>query len=169
MKNLLVISVAAAAAALALADENRSKEPPATLIEKTTEIVRERKEPVSDTTKRVGTLTREMWFKSHAYQSEDPTIYRVGAEQKLTELAQEIAAVKTDAGVEPPAYFRTRVLALEQQHAYLTAQLPKLTPEEIKARMSGNRLAFDQCIEALEEAIDQAAHEARKLVKVALK
>ena len=79
MKNVLRLSVIAVTAAFAVADENRSKEPPATLIEKTTEIVRDPKAVGADTTKRVGTLDRERWFKSHAYQSEDATVYRIGA------------------------------------------------------------------------------------------
>ena len=116
-----------------------------------------------------GISGRALWIKSRGYLSEEPIVYRLGAEQHLAAVGLEIVQVKIDAGIEAPAYFRTRVLALEQQHAYLTVQLPKLTPEQIGNRMSGERFAFDQCMEALEEAIDQAGHEAGKLTKIALK
>ena len=173
MKNILTIIILAVATALAMADDTplirTQKDPSGDIIDKTKEIARDAKDAVVDTTKRIGTTARAMWIKSRGYMSEDPTVYRMGAEQKLTELGEEIAMVKVNAGMEQPAYFRTRVLALDQQHAYLTAQLPKLTPEEIKIRVAGGRFAFDQCVEALEEAIDQAEHEARRLTKIALK
>jgi len=173
MKNILSITILAVTAALAVADDKplaiRLENLSGNIVEKTREIVHATRDAAVDTTKRADIGARAMWIKSDGYLSEDPTIYRLGAEQHLAGLGEEIALVKMDAGIEPPSYFRTRVLALEQQHAYLTVQLPRLTPEQIKARMSGGRFAFDQCIETLEEALDQAQREARRFVKIALK
>jgi len=102
-------------------------------------------------------------------QRRPPSSFAWAREQQLAALGLEIVQVKNDAGIEPPAYFRTRMLALEQQHAFLTVQLPKLTPEEIRNRMSGKRLLSINAMGALEEAIDQAGREAGKLTKLALK
>ncbi len=121
----------------------------------------------AESPQRLDFNARALWIKSRAYQSEDPFVYRLGAEQKLSEFRGEIASVKEDAGLESPAYFRTRVVALEQHHAYLAGQLARLTPNQIAERMTGARFAFDQCIEALEEAIDQARNEVRKLTMLA--
>lgn len=173
MKNIVTIIILTVTAALATADDkllaNRLEVLPPNVIEKAREITPGTRNAAVDPAQGFGISGRALWIKSLGYLSEEPIVYRSGAEQQLAALGLEIARVKNDAGIEPPAYFRTRVLALEQQHAYLTAQLPKLTPEQIRNRMFGGRFAFDQCMGALEEAMDQAGHEAGKLTQIALK
>src|SRR6267142_627547 len=87
MKNILSITILAVTAALAVAEDkplaNRLEELPGNVVEKTREIARDAKDAVVDTTRRVGTTARAMWIKSRGYLSEDPTVFRVGAEQKL--------------------------------------------------------------------------------------
>ena len=172
MKNIVNIIIFTAAAAFAIAEDKplvRLDVLPRNVAEKGREITPGSRNAAEELAPGPGVSGRMLWIKSRGYLSEEPIIFRLGAEQHLAGLGLEIAQVKRDAGTESPAYFRTRVLALEQQHAYLTVQLPKLTPEQIKDRMSGARLAFDQSMEALEEAIDQAGREAGKLTKIALR
>ena len=68
---------------------------------------------------------------------------------------------------EAPAYFVTRLLALDEQHKHLTKRLALLSPEQIKDRSSGPRYDFDQCVGDLEQAIDQAKDGAGALPKIA--
>ncbi len=77
--------------------------------------------------------------------------------------------MKATAPTTHPPYFHTRLQSLEEQHEHLTAMLGKLTPEQIKVRMSGARYAFDESVENLEQAIDQARAEAKTLARVASK
>ena len=55
-----------------------------------------------------------------------------------------------------PAYFRTRIQSLDEQHEDLTTRLALLSPAQLKDRSSGPRYEFDQCVGDLEQAIDQA-------------
>jgi len=171
MKNIIPIIILTVAAVLATAEDkllaNRLDVLPPNVAEKGKEITPGTRSVAVEPAR--GISGRALWIKSGGYLSEEPAVFRLGAEQHLATLALEIAQLKNDAGMEPPAYFRTRMLALEQQHAFLTVQLPKLTPEEIRNRMSGKRFAFDQSMGALEEAIDQAGREAGTLMKLALK
>jgi hypothetical protein len=173
MKNIIPILILTVTAALVTAEDkllaNRLDVLPPNVAEKGREIAPGTKNVAVEPEQGRGISGRLLWFKSGGYLSEEPIVYRLGAEQHLAALGLEIVQLKNDAGIEPPAYFRTRVLALEQQHAYLTVQLPKLTPEEIRNRITGKRFAFDQCMGALEEAIDQAGREAGKLTKLALR
>ena len=173
MKTIAKIIILIATAALATAEDklllSRLEILPRNVAEKGREITPGTRSPAADLAPQPGISGRALWIRSLGYLSEEPFVYRLGAEQHLATLGLEIAQVKNDAGIGAPAYFRTRVLAIEQQHAYLTVQLPKLTSEQIRNRLSGGRLAFDQCIGALEEAIDQAAREAGKLTKLAFK
>ena len=173
MKNIIPIIILTVAAALATAEDkllaNRLDVLPPNVAEKGKEITPGTKNAAVEPDQERGISGRALWIKHRGYLSEEPIVYRLGAEQHLATLGLEIAQLKNDAGIEPPAYFKTRMLALEQQHAFLTVQLPKLTPEEIRNRMSGGRFAFDQCMGTLEEAIDQAGREAGKLPKLALK
>ena len=67
-----------------------------------------------------------------------------------------------------PAYFQTRLLALDQQHEYLAKRLALLSPDHLKDRSSGPRHDFDQCVGDLEQAIEQAKEDAGKVAKMTL-
>src|SRR4051812_36153009 len=109
---------------------------------------------------------RNFWIKSKGYLSEDPQTFSQGAQQTLAELGRDIdmVAAKTDVG--RPPYFETRLQSLRQQHEHLSQKLQELTPDAIKSRTNGPRYAFDQCIDSLEKAVDQAENEADVLAKV---
>ena len=64
-----------------------------------------------------------------------------------------------------PTYFRTRVLALDEQYENLSTRLASLSPEQIKDRSSGPRYDFDRSLGDLEQAIDQAKDGAVTLSK----
>jgi len=133
------------------------------------EIIPGTRGAITDPTQRPAISGRALWIKSRGYVSEDPVVFRLGAAQHLAALGLEITQLRNDSGIEPRAYFRTRILALDQQREYLGAELARLTPEQIQERMSGGRIAFDQSMEALDEAMDQAGREAGRLSRIALR
>jgi gas vesicle protein len=173
MKSILTISILAATGALAFADEKpvaeRARDAASGVVDKTKEVARDATDAVVGAAYKVGNVTRGAWKKTKAAVSEDPIAFREGATQTLRELGREIGEVKTTAPTTHPAYFRTRLQALDQQHEHLNAMLAKLTPEQIKVRMSGARHAFDESVEDLEDAIDQARKEAKTLARVSVK
>lgn len=170
MKTILTTTICSAMLTFVCvaADENkplaeRAKDTTNSVIDKTKEVVSETKDAVVDTARNVGEATRTTWIKTKGYLSEDATTYREGATQTLKELSGEITTLKTMVPAQHPEYFRTRIQAMEQHHQQLTMDLAKLTPDDIKVRMSGKRYAFDQSVESLEEAVNQAQKEAKRL------
>lgn len=152
------------------ADENkplteRAKDTTNSVIDKTKEVASDTKDAVVDAARNVGEATRTTWIKTKGYLSEDAVTYREGATQTLNELSGEITQLKAMVPAPHPEYFKTRIQALEQHHQQLSMDLAKLTPDDIKTRMSGMRHAFDQSLESLEEAINQAHKEAKRLGK----
>ena len=111
--------------------------------------------------------TGAAWAKTKAYVSDDMPVYREGASATLASLSREIAEVNAQTPKAAPAYFRTRLLALDEQHKHLAKRLARLSPEQLKDRSSGPRYDFDQCVGDLEQAIDQAKDGAATLSKTA--
>ena len=173
MKHLLATTILAAAACIAQAEDKsipeKARETAGTVVEKTKEVARDTKDAVVGTARKAGKATRAAWAKTKAYFSEEAPVYRTGANVTLTELAKEIAEVQAQTPRAAPAYFHTRLRALDEQHEYLVKCLPLLTPEQLKDRSSGPRHDFDRCVGDLEQAIDQANDGARSLAKTALK
>jgi hypothetical protein len=109
------------------------------------------------------TVTQQMhdfWIKSKAYLSNDWNTFKEGAQITLADLDKQISAVAAKTDLQTPGYFQLRLQALKEQRAYLTVKLAELNDETIKVRMSGPRYVFDQCVSALEAAINQANSEA---------
>lgn len=112
--------------------------------------------------------TRTAWAKTTAYLSNEMNVYREGGNKTLADLAAEIAEVKARTPRNAPAYFRTRLLALDEQREFLAKRLALLSPEHLKDRSSGPRRDFDQCVGDLEQAIDQAKEDTAKVAKMTL-
>ena len=171
MKHILTTTILAAAACLAQAEEKsipeKAREAAGTVVEKTREVARDTKDAVVGAAHQAGQATRAAWAKTKAFFSEEAPVYREGAHVTLTELAREIAEVKAQTPRAAPAYFHTRLRALDEQHEYLVKRLPLLTPEQLKDRASGPRHDFDRCVGDLEQAIDQAKDGVGTLVKIA--
>ena len=173
MKRILTTHILAAILLVAQADDRtlpeKARDTAGTVVEKTKEVARDAKDAVVGAAHRVGKATRAAWSKTKAYLSEDASVYREGASATLVGLAREIAEVKARTPSGAPAYFRTRLLALDEQHAHLAMRLGQLSHLEMKDRSAGPRYDFDRCLGDLEAAIDQANDGADILLKIALK
>lgn len=173
MKHTILITIVAATSFVAQADEKtvteKVRDSAESVGEKTKEVARDTKDYVVDVARHAGRATREGWSKTKAYVSDEMPIYREGADEILAGLAKEIAEVKAQTPNAEPDYFRTRLLALDEQHAYLAKHLSLLSSEQIKDRSTGPRYRFDQCVSDLEEAIDQAKDGARTVSRNAAK
>lgn len=173
MKNLLTTTLLVATAFVAQAEDRslpeKARDTAGTVVEKTKEVARDTKDVVVDAARQAGRATRAAWGKTKAYMSDDVPVYREGASATLADLAREIAEVNAQTPKAAPAYFRTRLLALDEQHKYLAKRLARLSPEQLKDRSSGPRYDFDQCVADLEQAIDQAQTGAGTLSKAAAK
>ena len=171
MKHILTTTILVAAAFVAKADDRsfneKARDTADAVVEKTKEVARDTKDAAVDAARHAGRATRAAWGKTKAYVSDDMPVYREGASGTLAGLAREIAEVKARTPSEAPAYFLTRLLALDEQHKHLTERLALLSPEQLKDRSSGPRYDFDQCIGDLEQAIDQAKDGAGALSKSA--
>jgi hypothetical protein len=169
MKHILTIAVLTAASFAAQAEDKtlteKARDTAAIVVLKTKEVARDTKDFVGDAARQVSRATREGWNKTKAYVSDETPVYREGANETLAGLGREIADVKAQTPSADPAYFRTRLHALEEQHEYLAKRLALLTPEQLKDRSSGPRYDFDQCVGDLEQAIDQAKDGARTVSK----
>ena len=173
MKHILTTTILLAAAFAVQADDKsigeKARDAAATVVEKTKEAAHDTKDAIVDAAHHAERATRSVWRESKAYLSDDMPVYREGAHAKLTDLSGEIADVKSQTPANTPLYFRTRLLALEQQHEQLEKYLAQLSPEQIKDRSSGARYDFDQCVGDLERAIDQAKDGTGALLKIAQK
>ncbi|MDB6174199.1 MAG: hypothetical protein JWL59_3510 [Chthoniobacteraceae bacterium] len=125
------------------------------VVDKTKEVARDTKELVSDAAHHAQRTARSGWAKTKAYVSDELPVYRAGANETLAALAREILEVKAETPIAAPVYLRTRILALDEQHQYLSTRLALLSPEQLRNRSSGPRYNFDQCVGDLEQAIDQ--------------
>jgi hypothetical protein len=124
--------------------------------EKTREAAHDTKDVIVGAAHGVGRAARIGWHKTKAFFSDELPAYHEGAHATLASLAKEIFAVKARTPESAPAYFRTRLLALDQQHEYLSRQVSMVTREHLRDRAIGARYEFDRCIADLEAAIDQA-------------
>jgi hypothetical protein len=160
MKHILTITILAAAALIARADDGpaggKVKDGSGSVADKTKEVAHEAKDAVIDAAHRADIAVRAAWVKTQAYFSEETPVYRGGASTTLAGLAKEIAEVKERTPETAPAYFRTRLKALDEEQEHLAKSLALLSPEDLKDRASGPRHNFDQCVGDLEKAIDQA-------------
>jgi len=138
-------------------------------VEKTKDAAHDTKEGIKHAARHARKSTRAAWSKTKAFFSEDKTVYHEGAGATLAGLEREIAVLKARASSETPVYFRTRVVALTEQHEYLVSRLGQLDAESLKIRLSGPRHDFNRCLNDLEAAIDQAEDGADTLTKIALK
>ncbi len=126
-------------------------------VEKTKDAAHDTKVVIKDAARHAGKSTRAAWSKTKAFFSEDKTVYHAGAGATLAGLEREIAVLKARASSETPVYFRTRVVALTEQHEYLISRLEQLLDaESLKIQISGPRHDFNRCLNDLEAAIDQA-------------
>lgn len=173
MKHILTTAILAVTAFAAQADEKsipeKARDAAGTLVEKTKEVARDTKEAIVDAAHHAGKATRSAWAKTKAYGSDDVPVYREGANAILAGLAREIADVKAQAPASAPAYFRTRLLALDEQHDYIAKRLAQFSPEQLKDRSSGPRYDFDQSVGDLEHAIDQAREGVETIAKIVVK
>ena len=135
--------------------------------EKIRDAAHETKAVIVGTANHAGKVTRAAWFKTKAYLGEDMPVYREGAHATLAGLAMEIAELKRQTPADSPAYFRTRILSLDQQHDYLSKRLALLSHEELRERSAGSRYDFDRCVADLEQAVDQAANGASMFKMIA--
>ena len=173
MKHILTTAFLTAFACIAQADDRsipkKARDTKDTVVEKTKEAAHDTKDAIVGAARHAGRATRVVWGKTKAYLSDDVPTYREGAHATLAGLAREIADVKAQTPSAAPAYFRTRLLALDEQHKHLAKRLALLSPEQLKDRSSGPRYDFDQCLADLEQAIDQAEAGIGVLSKIALK
>jgi hypothetical protein len=169
MKHILIIAICAASAFVARAEDKsitgKARDATATVVLETNEVARDTKEFVVNATRDARSTTREYWNKTKAYVSEEMPVYRRGASETLAGLAKEIAEVRAQTPGAEPAYFRTRLLALDEQQEYLTKRLALLSPEQLKDRSFGPRYEFDQGVGDLEHAIDQVKDGAHILLQ----
>ncbi len=160
MKHILTTTILVATAFVAQANEKsiteKARDTAGAVVGKTREVARDTKDLVVGAARHAGRATREAWGKTKAYVSDDMPVYHGGANATLASLAREIAGLKAQTPNSAPAYFRTRLLALDEQHEHLAKRLALLSPEQFKDRASGPRYDFDQCVGDLEQAIDQA-------------
>jgi hypothetical protein len=150
MKTILVMTIAAL-----LSESAFSQHPP--LAEPAPGAVVSDKDPVKQ-------KTRRFWVKAKGFQAEDEAAFTAGAQQALMDLGKEIDRVAGKVPVTTPLYFLTRLQALRQQHQYLQVKLQALTAGAIKTRQSGPRHAFEECVNSLASALDQADDEADMLI-----
>jgi hypothetical protein len=161
--NTILTTVLLAATAFTVRADERS------ISEKTREAAHDTKDAIVDAAHGAGRAARIGWHKTKAFFSDDLPAYHEGAHATLAALAREIAEVKARTPESAPAYFRTRLLALDQQHEHLARHVGLLTRDELRERTSGPRHDFDRCVADLEAAIDQAENGADTLMKMAKK
>ena len=171
MKYLITTTLLVATAFVAQADDRtipeKARDTAGAVVEKTKEVARDTKDVVVGAARHAGRAPGAAWAKTKAYVSDDMPVYREGASATLASLSREIAEVNAQTPKAAPAYFRTRLLALDEQHKHLAKRLARLSPEQLKDRSSGPRYDFDQCVGDLEQAIDQAKDGAATLSKTA--
>ncbi|MEQ1861506.1 MAG: hypothetical protein ABMA13_16415 [Chthoniobacteraceae bacterium] len=160
MKHILTTTILVATAFGSQANEKsiteKARHTAGAVVEKTKDLASDTKDAVVGAARRAGKAVRTGWRESKAYVSDETPVYHEGANTILASLGREIAGVKEQTPRGAPVYFRTRLQALDEQHAHLVGLLAGLSPEQLKVRSSGPRYEFDQCVGDLEDAIDQA-------------
>jgi hypothetical protein len=126
--------------------------------EKTRDAARDTKNAIVNAAHDAGRAARIGWHKTKEFLSDDLPLYHQGAQATLATLGREIFAVKARTPESAPAYFRTRLLALDQQHEHLAKHVGLVTSDGVRERGFGPRHDFDRCVADLESAIDQAAN-----------
>lgn len=173
MKHILTTAILATIAFAAQADERtipeKVRNAAGNIVEKTKEAAHDTKDVIVGTAHRVGRATRVLWLKTTAYLGDDMPVYQQGAAATLAGLGAEIAELKAQTPAGAPAYFRTRLLALDQQHEHLQKGLAVLSHDELRDRSAGARYYFDRSVADLEQAIDQAVNGAEMFSKIAVK
>lgn len=133
-----------------------------TVKEKASQAVAATKEGTRKAAHTVAQTTRRGWKKTKAYFSEEPTTYRKGANEALSDLGTSIAQLKEQStSASNRDYFATRVQSLEQQHKYAQDQLAALNEENIKSAKDSKRRQLNQTIDRLEENVALAEKEAK--------
>jgi len=172
MKQILIITMLAATGFVAQADDRpigeKVHDATESIVEKTKEVAHEAKDAIVDAARQADSAVRAAWAKTEAYRSDDSPVYSGGASATLAGLAKEIAGLKEQTPGMAPAYFRTRLKALDEEQEHLAKSLASLSPEDLKDRASGPRHNFDQCVGDLEKAIDQAKDGVGALAKAKL-
>ena len=173
MKHILTATILAAAIFSVQAGEKTFPEKVRNAAEKVADKTRDAaldtKDAIVGAARHAGRVTRVVWFKTTAYLGDDMPVYREGAHATLAGLAVEIADLKAQTPAGAPAYFRTRLLALDQQHEYLAKSLALLSHDALRERSAGARYDFDRCVADLEQSIDQAVNGAEMFSKIARK
>jgi hypothetical protein len=160
MKHTLTTTILVATAFAVQADERsipeKARDTASVVVEKIKEVALDTKGVALPAWRAAPTTARAAWGKTKAFAGDDMPVYHEGANATLAGLAREIAEVKAQTPGAAPAYFRTRLLALDEQHELLAKRLALLSRGQLKVRTSGPRHDFDQCVGGLERAIDQA-------------
>ena len=173
MKHILTITILAATALLVQADERtipeKIRDAAGNVIDKTKDAAQDTKDAIVGAARKARSGTRAAWGKTKAFVSDEMPVYREGASATLAGLAREIAELKAQTPSAAPVYFRTRLQALDEQHAHLAMRLSLLSRDQLRDRTSGPRWDFDRCLGDLERAIDQAEEGAEVLSIIALK
>jgi len=98
------------------------------------------------------------WYqqaKDHLSTSREEYLKKAG--DALTRWKADIDVLKEQGGRD---YFKTRVLALEQHHAYAMKEMETLTALTEDAPFRARQKSFDRTLWTLEAAVEQAQEEA---------
>lgn len=98
------------------------------------------------------------WYqqaKDHLSTSREEYLKKAG--EALTRWKADIDVLKEQGGRD---YFKTRVLALEQHHAYAMKEMEMLTALTEEAPFRARQKSFDRTLWTLEAAVEQAQEEA---------
>ncbi|MFO1483309.1 MAG: hypothetical protein U1F71_08055 [Verrucomicrobiaceae bacterium] len=98
------------------------------------------------------------WYKQakeHLTTSREEYLKKAG--DALTRWKADIDVLKEQGGRD---YFKTRVLALEQHHAYAVKEMETLNAITDEAQFRARQKSFDKTLWTLEAAVEQAQEEA---------
>lgn len=98
------------------------------------------------------------WYqqaKDHLSTSREEYLKKAG--DALTRWKADIDVLKEQGGRD---YFKTRVMALEQHHAYAMKEMETLTALSEEAPFRARQKSFDRTLWTLEAAVEQAQEEA---------
>lgn len=98
------------------------------------------------------------WYKQakeHLTTSREEYLKKAG--DALTRWKADIDVLKEQGGRD---YFKTRVLALEQHHAYAAKEMETLNAITDEAQFRARQKSFDKTLWTLEAAVEQAQEEA---------
>ncbi|MCB1278081.1 hypothetical protein [Prosthecobacter sp.] len=108
--------------------------------------------------KEQGEVKGREWFKkAKDHLSTSREEYLKNAGDALARWKADIDVLKDQGGRD---YFKTRVSALEQHHAFATKELETLTGITEEAQFRARQKSFDKTLWTLEAAVEQAQEEA---------